>query len=162
MCRLNNKEKRYNPKKTKGKHHLKFYTLCENSHWCALEIKMCHRFKKDDSNVNETELESKGKRNGKMDCDDLSDNSSNENEIIESDVESADEYDDSSDHDSSDDDSTVTDSGDNMGKDVFDDSHEIEDEDIPNPQMGNNNANNGKSQCEKVAQKTVQTVTSLC
>ena len=23
----------YNPKKPKGKHHLKFYTLCENSHW---------------------------------------------------------------------------------------------------------------------------------
>ena len=107
--------------------------------------------------MNETELESKGKRNGKTDCDDLSDNSSNENEIIESDVESADEYD-----DSSDDDSTVTDSGDNMGKDIFDDSHEIEDKDIPNPQMDNNNGNNGQSQCEKVAQKTVQTVTSLC
>ena len=42
----------YNLKKPKGKHHLKFYTLCENSHWCALEIKMCHHFKKDDSNVN--------------------------------------------------------------------------------------------------------------
>ena len=75
-----------------------------------------------------------------------------------SDVKSTDEYD-----DSSDDDSTVTDSGGNMGKDIFDDSHEIEDEDIPNPQMdNNNNANNGQSQCEKVAQKTVQTVTSLC
>ena len=49
-------------KKTKGKHHLKFYTLCESSHWCALEIKMCHCFKKDDSNVNETEVESKGKK----------------------------------------------------------------------------------------------------
>ena len=59
------------------------------------------------------------------DCDDLSDNSFNENEIIESDVESADEYDDSSDHDSSDDESTVTDSGDNMGKDIFDGSHEL-------------------------------------
>ena len=35
-------------------------------------------FQKNDSNVNETELESKGKRNGKTDCDDLSDNSSNE------------------------------------------------------------------------------------
>ena len=75
----------YNPKKPKGKHHLKFYTLCENSHCCALEIKMCHRFKKDDSNMNETEFESKGKRNGKTDCDDLSDNSSNKNGIIESD-----------------------------------------------------------------------------
>ena len=84
---------------------------------------------------------------------DLSDNSSNENEIIESDVESDDEYDDSSDHDSSDHDSTVTDSGDNMVKDIFDDSHEIEDEDIPNPQMDNNNGNSGQSQCEKVAQK---------
>ena len=40
-------------------------------------------FQKNDSNVNETELESKWKRNGKTDCDDLSDNSSNENEIIE-------------------------------------------------------------------------------
>ena len=111
--------------------------------------------------MNETELESKGKRNGKTDCDVLSDNSFNENEIVESDVESANEYGDSSDHDSSDDVSTVTDSGNNMGKDIFDDSHEIEDEDIPNPQMDNNNANNGQSQCEKVAQKTVQTVTSF-
>ena len=40
-----------------------------------------------------------------------------------------------------------------MGKDIFDDSHEIEDKDIPNPQMDNNNGNNGQSQCEKVAQK---------
>ena len=152
----------YNPNKPKGKHHLKFYTLCENSHWCALEIKMCHRFKKDESNVNETEVESKETKNGKTHCDDLSDNSSNENEIIESDVESADEYNDSSDDDSSDDDSTVTDSDNNMSKDMFDDLHEIEDENIPNPQMENNNANHGQSQCEKVAQKTVQTVTSLC
>ena len=51
----------YNPKKNKGQTSSEIYTLCENSHWCALEIKMCHRFKKDDSNVNETELESKGK-----------------------------------------------------------------------------------------------------
>ena len=72
---------------------------------------MCHYFKKDDSNVNATEVEAKGERNGKTDYDDLSNNSSNENEIIESDVESADEYD-----DSSDDDSTVTDSGDNRAK----------------------------------------------
>ena len=49
-----------------------------------------------------------------------------------------------------------------MGKDIFDDSHEIEDKDIPNPQIDNNNANNGQSQCETVAQKSVQTVTSLC
>ena len=41
----------YNPNKPKGKHHLKFYTVCENSHWCALEIKMCHCFKKDEVNV---------------------------------------------------------------------------------------------------------------
>ena len=111
----------YNPHKPKGKHHLKFYTLCGNSHWCALEIKMCHQFKKDESNVNETEIESKETRNGKTNCDDLSDNASNENEIIESDIESADEYNDSSDHDSSDhnssdDDSTVTDSDNNMSK----------------------------------------------
>ena len=62
---------------------------------------------------------------------------------MESDVESADEYD-----DSSDDDSTVTDSDDNMSKDLFDDSHDFVDEDIPNPQMNNNNADNGQSQCE--------------
>lgn len=36
----------YNPNKPKGKHHLKFYTLCENDHWCALIIKMCHRQQK--------------------------------------------------------------------------------------------------------------------
>ena len=36
----------YNPNKPKGKHHLKFYTLCENDHWCALVIKMCHRNQK--------------------------------------------------------------------------------------------------------------------
>ena len=29
----------YNPNKPKGKHHLKFYSLCENDHWCALVIK---------------------------------------------------------------------------------------------------------------------------
>ena len=101
-------------------------------------------------------VESKETKNGKTHCDDLSDNSSNENEIIESDVESADEYNYSSYYDSSDDDSTAADSGDNMGKDIFDDSHEIEDKDISNPQMDNNNGNNGnngQSQCEKVAQK---------
>ena len=32
----------YNPNKPKGKHHLKFYILCENNHWFALVIKMCH------------------------------------------------------------------------------------------------------------------------
>ena len=37
----------YNPNKPKGKHHLKFYSLCENDHWCALVIKMCHRQQKD-------------------------------------------------------------------------------------------------------------------
>ena len=39
----------YNPNKPKGKHHLKFYTLCENDHWCALVIKMCHRNQKEET-----------------------------------------------------------------------------------------------------------------
>ena len=39
----------YNPNKPKGKHHLKFYTVCENDHWCALVIKMCHRNQKEDT-----------------------------------------------------------------------------------------------------------------
>ena len=73
----------YNPKKSKGKHHLKFYTLRENSHCYA----------------------------------------------------------------------TVTDSDNNMSKDMFDDLYEIEDKNIPNLQMDNNNANHGQSQCEKVAPK---------
>ena len=54
----------YNPNKPKGKHHLKFYTICENSHWCALEIKMCHRFKKDEDNMEEaSEYNVQGKEN---------------------------------------------------------------------------------------------------
>ena len=32
----------YNPMKPKGKHHLKFYTLCDMDSWCALVVKMCH------------------------------------------------------------------------------------------------------------------------
>ena len=39
----------YNSNKPKGKHHLKFYTLCENDHWCALVIKMCHRNQKEET-----------------------------------------------------------------------------------------------------------------
>ena len=107
--------------------------------------------------MNKTEVESKETSNGKTNCDDFSDNSSNENEVIESDVEGADEYDNSSDHDHLDDDLTVTDSDDNMSTDIFDCLHGIEAKDISNPQIDNNDANNGQSQCENVAQKTVQT-----
>ncbi len=42
----------YNPNKPKGKNHMKFYTLCENDHWCALVIKMCHRQQKDRTATN--------------------------------------------------------------------------------------------------------------
>ena len=37
----------YYPNKLKGKHHLKFYTLCENDHCCDLFIKMYHKNKKE-------------------------------------------------------------------------------------------------------------------
>ena len=50
----------YNPKKLKRETSFEIDTLCENNHWWALEIKMCHHFKKGDSNVNETEVELKG------------------------------------------------------------------------------------------------------
>ena len=33
----------YNTAKPKGKHHLKFHTLCENDNWNAIYFKMCHR-----------------------------------------------------------------------------------------------------------------------
>ena len=41
----------YNPNKPKRKHHLKFYTLCENNHWCALVINMCHRNQKGETST---------------------------------------------------------------------------------------------------------------
>ena len=74
---------------------MKFYTLCENSHWCALQIKLCHRFKKDNFEVKESNHDSNAKGDDKKSNPDiLSQNSFNENEVIGSDVEDADNYDD--------------------------------------------------------------------
>lgn len=148
----------YNPNKPKGKHHLKFYTLCENSHWCALEIKMCHRFKKDDFEVKESEPESKDKGSKPtIHSETLSENSFNENEVIDSDVEDADDYEDSSDDES-------TNGLDNiLDKDFLNQVDEIIDEEITNESLiVEENIKKQESQCEKTAQKTVQTVTSLC
>ena len=33
----------YNPKKTRGKHHCKLYTVCENDSWAAINFQFCHR-----------------------------------------------------------------------------------------------------------------------
>ena len=148
----------YNPKKPKGKHHLKFYTLCENSHWCALQIKMCHRFKKDNFEVKDSELEPKEKGFKKKSTRDiLSDNSFNENEVIGSDVEDADYYHDSADNES------ITMLNKNTLNESLDEVGEIIDEEISNLSLNDNDTSKKeKSQCENIAQKTVQTVTSLC
>ena len=148
----------YNPNKPKGKHHLKFYTLCENSHWCALEIKMCHRFKKDDFEVKESEPESKDKGSKPtIHSETLSENSFNENEVIDSDVEDADDYEDSSD------DESTNGLDDILDKDFLNQVDEIIDEEITNESLiVEENIKKQESQCEKTAQKTVQTVTSLC
>ena len=87
----------YNPHKPKGKHHLKFYTLCENSHWCALEIKMCHRFKKDETTVEESTVKDVLKESQSSDYV-SGENSLDEIESIGSDVEEEDDYDEASDN----------------------------------------------------------------
>ena len=33
----------YNPKKPRGKHHCKLYTVCENDSWAAINFQFCHR-----------------------------------------------------------------------------------------------------------------------
>ena len=48
------------PKEIKKVNIIWNWYIVENNHWWAFEIKMCHHFKKGDSNVNETEVELKG------------------------------------------------------------------------------------------------------
>lgn len=144
----------YNPHKPKGKHHLKFYTLCENSHWCALEIKMCHRYKKDETSLNESIAKDLLKESHSSDHV-WRENILDEIESIGSDVEEEDNYDQTTDdyYSSLEDDDI---------EDGFTPTLEIIDENIPSPNNDNGKENVHKSQCESVAQKTVQTVTSLC
>ena len=148
----------YNPKKPKGKHHLKFYTLCENSHWCALQIKLCHRFKKDNFEVKESNHDSNTKGDKEKSTTDIfSQNSFNENEVIGSDVEDADNYDDTSD------DESITALENKFEEDFFNEVDEIMDEEIPNSSVDDIvKSKKEETQCEKVTQKTVQTVTNLC
>ena len=126
----------YNPMKPKGKHHLKFYTLCENDSWCCLVLKMCFRFKKQQKNSEEKDDTSK-------------DDTTNESKVLESDDEDDAGDDNESDHNLSD----------------FDEGNEIVDSDVENnflfKKLGGSNSNS-KTQNEKMAQKTVQTVTDLC
>ena len=145
----------YNPHKPKGKHHLKFYTLCENSHWCALEIKMCHRFKKDETTVEESTAKDVLKESQSSDYV-SGENSLDEIESIGSDVEEEDDYDETSDNYS------ITSLDDEDVEDQFIATLEITDENIPSPNNDNSKEKERQSQCESVAQKTVQTVTSLC
>ena len=146
----------YNPNKPKGKHHLKFYTVCENSHWCALEIKMCHRFKKDEVNVVEA-----SENNVLMERETHNhlypDSTSDEFDIIESDVEEDDDYDDTSD------DYSLSSLDGESRENGIEATLEIADENIPHPNNNNDiKENQQQSQCETVAQKTVQIVTNLC
>ena len=55
-----------------------------NSHWCALEIKMCHRFKKDEGNVEEASEYNVSRERESHDhiYTDNTDNSSDEFDII--------------------------------------------------------------------------------
>ena len=145
----------YNPSKPKGKHHLKFYTVCENSHWCALEIKMCHRFKKDETNAEELDENKALKNNLSNDCTSAG-NLFDDIDVIGSDVEEEDDYDDTSD------DFSIGSLEEQDSYDTFDATMEITDENIPHPNKDNSKQKELESQCETVAQKTVQTVTSLC
>ena len=122
----------YNPNKPKGKHHLKFYTLCENSHWCALEIKMCHRFKKDEVNV-EDATENNVSRERQSHDNIFPENSSDEFDIIESDVEE----DDDDDYDGTSDDYSISSLDGESSENQFKATLEITDENIPHPTKNN-------------------------
>ena len=146
----------YNPNKPKGKHHLKFYTLCENDHWCALVIKMCHRnqkeetraqpVNKDDSvSVNSDQMEIWARellQNG----DDDSSQFSNQVAVVgykpsfKQNKKKAKDFNDEND-------------------DIFED-NEIHDETIKDPNSTKSEIS--ESKMVEAMQKTIQTVTDMC
>ena len=131
----------YNPMKPKGKHHLKFYTLCDMDSWCALVVKMCHRYKKEDKNMTSN---TKEKLNSKD--DNSFDISTDEDYVIESDDEGR----------------LVVDVEQNDSD--LNEGNEIQDETLDYQYSGANMEfpKKAPSQSEKMAQKTVATVTEMC
>ena len=127
--------------KPKGKHHLKFYTLCDMDSWCALVVKMCHRYKKEDKNMTSN---TKEKLNSKD--DNSFDISTDEDYVIESDDEGRLVVD--VEHNDSD----------------LNEGNEIQDETLDYQYSGANMEfpKKAPSQSEKMAQKTVATVTEMC
>ena len=146
----------YNPNKPKGKHHLKFYTLCENDQWCALVIKMCHRNQKGEigahsgnnanSELNNTNEEETWARELLQDGNDDRSQFSNQVAVVGFKPDLAQKQD--------------VDKVFNNESDDFVEDNEIRDETIKGPNSAK--AEMTDSQMVEAMQKTIRTVTDMC